>query len=306
MVTIGARQMPSKSRLITVVQIAILALTILVGDVTAAADTLKLPPTTTFVVLEVSNGTQSYFDTKLSQVPAGYDVTNRTYLGWCIDVSTDMPRSPATHTVFLYSSLSPPGDLANEDWKRVNYILNHKKGEAQDIQEAIWYFINLDGEYLPQRSMALAIVDDAKANGTNFAPTVNQTAAVIAYPVFVTNPYEVQISIIEVTVPESGTEPTPTPSQTAPTPTPTSPYASPTPTAPQTTPTPAPTSSPYSSPTPTPSQPVQTSPTPTNGSQGQNGTIGEVIALALIAALIAIFIILLYWRRRKRTEEEKK
>jgi hypothetical protein len=281
-------------------QTAILASSILfLGYVTATDNTLKLPPTTTVVILEASNGTQSYFDTKLSGVPAGYDVTNRTYLGWCIDVSTDMTRSPATHTVVLYSSLSPPGDLVNENWSRVNYILNHKKGEVQDIQEAIWYFINLNSGYLPQRSVTWAIIDDANANGTNFVPTANQIVTVIAYPVYVTNPYEVQISIIEVTVPENAGEPTPTP-----TPVPTSPYAYPTPTSSQTTPTPTPTSSPYSSPTPTPSQPNQTSPTPTNNSQGSTGTIGnEVIPIAVFATLVAILIILLYWRKKRKKKE---
>lgn len=277
----------AKNRFLTITQIVILASAILfVGYVAAADDTLKLPPTTTVVILEASNGTQSYFDTKLSGVPSGYDVTNRTYLGWCIDVSTEMRRSPATHTVVLYSSLSPPADLVNENWSRVNYILNNKKGDVQDIQQAIWYFINLDGEYLPQRSLALAIVDDANANGTGFVPKVSQIAAVIAYPVYITDPNEVQISIIEVTVPERGAEPTSTPMPTV-----------------NPTPTPASTSSPYSAPTPTPSQTDQTSPTPENGSKGSSGTIGyEVIPIALIAALVAMLIILLYWRRKRRKE----
>src|SRR3989304_51690 len=239
----------NSKQLLSVVAMIILTSTILISHAIAADDPLKLPPSTTVVILEASNGTQSYFDTKLSAVPAGYDVTNATYLGWCIDQSAEMTRSPATHTVTLYSSLSPPGDLANENWTMVNYILNHKQGEAQDIQEAMWYFINLNSGYSPQSSVAWAMVRHAKANGAGFVPTQTQIAAVIAYPVFITDPSEVQISIIEVTMPSNGSEPTPTPTQTTPTPTPS--QTTPTPTPPQTTPTPPPS---QTTPTPTSSQ----------------------------------------------------
>lgn len=277
----------AKNRSVTIIQIAILASAILfVGYATAADNTLKLPPATTVIILEASNGTQSYFDSKLSNVPAGYDVTNRTYFGWCIDVSTNMQRSPATHMVILYSSLSPPADLANENWSKVNYILNHKKGEARDIQEAIWCFINLNGEYYTQRSMALQLVEDAKANGANFEPKENQIAAVIAYPVYLTDPTEVQISVIEITIPESGGTPSPTP-------VPTFPYSSPAVTSSSTTPS--------ASPAPTQSQPSQNSPIPSNSSQGSTAiNLNEAIAIALLAALFVIITVYLILRRRKR------
>lgn len=171
---------------------------ILVNHVAAIDSGLNLPPTP--VIIEVSNGTESYFSTKLSNVPSGYDVTNETYLGWCVDVRTDMARSPATHAVVLYSSSSPPGELASEEWDMVNYILNHKQGNALDIQQAIWYFIHTDGNYSPTRAVAWAIVNDALANGSGFVPGNGQMIAVICYPtiLFPSQP-DVQISIIEVT-----------------------------------------------------------------------------------------------------------
>jgi len=167
-----------------------------IGKVNALDDDLNLP--STIVRIEVFNGTKSYFLTKLLDVPEGYDVTNGTYLGWCIDTRAEMTRSPATHPVKLYSSLNPPGDLANKSWDMVNYILNHKRGNATDIQQAIWYFINLDTAYTPTSEVAWEIINDALANGEGYVPSYGEKIAVICYPQYVL-PSEVQVSIIEVT-----------------------------------------------------------------------------------------------------------
>jgi hypothetical protein len=161
---------------------------ILVGYAEATSLNLPLTP----VTMEVSDGIFSYFTTSLSDVPAGYDVHNGTYLGWCIDRETVIPRSPATHEVMLYSSYDPPADLAGYQWDMVNYILNHKQGEMMDIQEAIWYFIDLSGPYTPTTSTAQAIVDDALANGDGFIPGPCEAIAVICYT------RETQMTIIEL------------------------------------------------------------------------------------------------------------
>jgi len=178
----------------------------------ATENDLNLP--TMPVRIEVFDGVESYFLTKLMDVPEGYDVTNGTYLGWCIDTRAEMARSPATHSVILYSSLNPPGELANEEWDMVNYILNHKSenATAKDIQEAIWYFINIDGNYTPTSQAAWQIVNDALQNGRGFTPESGQVAAVICYPInLLVQPSEVQISIIEVEI-KPAQEPQPEPS----------------------------------------------------------------------------------------------
>jgi hypothetical protein len=152
------------------------------------------------VSIEVSDGTESNFITELSNVPLGYDVANGTYPGWCVDVSAEMARSPATHTVILYSSGNPPGELVNENWELLNYILNHKQGTAEDIQQAIWYFIQLDGSYIPTRVTAWTIINDTLAHGVGFIPKFGQIIAVICYPVILFPGQEdVQVSVIEVT-----------------------------------------------------------------------------------------------------------
>jgi len=174
---------------------------VMVSHIAVAADGgLNLP--STLVRIEVSDDTESYFVTVLSDVPAGYDVENGTYAGWCVDRTADMLRSPAVHTVRLYSSIEPPGTLAAEKWDMVNYVLNHKQGSAEDIQQAIWYFINLVGNYTPTSGVAWAIINDAIANGNGFIPGYGQTIAVICFPVVILpQPTDVQINIIEISNP---------------------------------------------------------------------------------------------------------
>ena len=168
---------------------------VLLGSVAFAED-LSLP--STMVTIEVFDGTESYFDTVLSNVLPGYDVENGTYAGWCVDVRTLMARSPAKHEVLLYSSLNPPGELAVEQWDMVNYILNHKQGTFEDVQPAIWYFVHMDGGYTPNRAVAWSMVNDALANGEGFEPACGEIAAVICYPAILFPSEEVQISVIEV------------------------------------------------------------------------------------------------------------
>jgi hypothetical protein len=154
---------------------------ILAAPTSTVHGALNLPSTT--VNIEVRDSTQSYFNTTLSEVPSGYDVANSTYLGWSVDSGTPISHSPATHPVRLYSSLEPPAQLANQSWGMVNYILNHKQGSMPDIQQAIWYFVDIVGNYTPTRTLAWEIVNDTLQKGEGFIPTEDQTVAVICYPV---------------------------------------------------------------------------------------------------------------------------
>jgi hypothetical protein len=169
---------------------------VLVSGVAASGTDLNLPSNP--VIIIVVNGTQSYFETELMNVPSGYDVVNGKYFGWCVDTRAEMLRNTSI-PVYLYSSLNPPGELANEEWDMVNYILNHREGyDLMDVQEAIWYFIHMDASYTPRRQGALQIVNDALANGNGFFPAIGEKVAVICYPTTWLPGEEVQVSIIEI------------------------------------------------------------------------------------------------------------
>jgi len=181
---------------------------ILVSPARAAVYTTLVLPSIP-ITMEAFDDTHSYFNISLSNVPSGYNVINRVYPGWCVDRTRNMTRSPALHQARLYSSLNPPGgELASQNWTMVNYILNHKQGNASDIQDAIWYFVNFNtgGYYLPPTNVtAWAMVNDALANGTGFVPGTGKIVSIILSPVVILPPNtDVQITVIEIRVPLFG------------------------------------------------------------------------------------------------------
>lgn len=184
-----------KGRRIAEIIIFCLLVTSLVFTTPARADgcTVNLPMDP--VTMTVYDGTLSYFETVLSDVPSGYDVTNGMYVGWCVDRRYTIPRDPTSHLVMLYASCDPdslPEDIKYEAWDMVNYILNHMQGMMMDIQDAIWYFVNMVNGYPVSTPAAQAMVNDAMANGVGFVPGPCEVMAIICYP-----EGETQISIIE-------------------------------------------------------------------------------------------------------------
>jgi hypothetical protein len=172
---------------------------VMVLDVRGAEAGLNLPSTPVFI--GVINGTDSYFITMLSAVSSGFDVANGSYAGWCVDVRASMSRIPVIHEVELFSSTDPPSDLVNESWSMLNYVLNHKQGNVQDVQQAIWYFICMGGNYTPTSSLAWVMINDSLANGKGFSPVPGQIVALICYPLLYSHQQDVQISIFEIIYP---------------------------------------------------------------------------------------------------------
>ncbi len=156
--------------------------------------TLSLP---TFpVIINVVNGTVSYYDLTLSGVPDGYDVTNGHFISWCIQRDTIMPRNK-NHNVTLYSSYDPdlPDIVKDYEWPQINYILNHKNGyDKTAIQEAIWFLTDQKSTTNPD---ALDLLQEANEFGADFEPYVDQIIAVIA----IGSPL-IQRVIFEVTLPD--------------------------------------------------------------------------------------------------------
>ena len=154
--------------------------------------TILLPPG--YVTMTVFDGTISYFDVTLSDVPSGYDVTNGNYLGWCVQLGLEMPTGQP-HLIKMYSTYddSMPIYCYNTNWPKVNYILNNKQGNEEDVQHAIWYFIN---GMNTNRPFALSMIADAEANGGSFYPTPGQKIAIIC-----AGCPSIQRIIIEILVP---------------------------------------------------------------------------------------------------------
>lgn len=136
---------------------------------------------------------QCYYYVHLSNVPAGYHVSDGRYLGWCVD-EYHYVYNGKTYTATLYSSYDANNPHPDEDWDKVNYILNHKQGTWRDVQEAIWRFV--DGGNMPSSDAGKAMVADADANGEGFVPAPGQVMAVV---VWINS--NTQVPIIEVAVP---------------------------------------------------------------------------------------------------------
>jgi hypothetical protein len=184
-----------------------MAFLIVAAPVGAQVASLNLPSTTVNAI--VQNDTTSYFVTTLSSVPSGYDVTNATYPGWCIDYTVVMTRNE-TFPALLYSSLNPPvvGDWSSVQWDMVNYILNsalaRATGNFTETQDCIWNFVNNSATYTHTLDTnETAILNDAYANGNGFIPSPGQSVAVIVSPQYVepgSGPF--QDSIIAVPMPQ--------------------------------------------------------------------------------------------------------
>lgn len=186
--------MKNKQLAITLICFALLSGIFLVNAKALSWPTLPPDPVTMNIVL-VESADEWHFITTLSNVPVGYDVSNGVYQGWCVDRRSMI--DPVLE-VYLYSSYDLPAipELHMQEWDLINYVLNHKIPEAttRDIQQAIWNFTKLGYQEAATRPLAIAMVNDAVANGEGFVPGPGQVMAIICYPIL---PCE-QITIIEL------------------------------------------------------------------------------------------------------------
>jgi len=167
-----------------------IALSSLLFSIANATTFPNLP--TSPVNMTVVDGSVSYFTITLSNVPAGYDVSNGDYIGWCLDRGHVMSRSTLLE-VTLYSSLNPPAGLSTKPWNQINYILNNKSGRTVNvIQQAIWYFMGW-WSYGALTTEAKQLVDEANMH-SDFVPAYGQIVAVICLPTDTNQ----QLAMIEV------------------------------------------------------------------------------------------------------------
>jgi hypothetical protein len=126
----------------------------------------------------------SYWRTYLYDFPPGdYDVTEGYYLGWCVDQGHYVTPGEMYYPVYLYSSYDPeiPSYFEDPDWDKVNYIINHKQGTWEDIQNAIWHFISGPGggSYSGWDPDVWAMINAANANGEGYEPDSGDVVAVL-------------------------------------------------------------------------------------------------------------------------------
>jgi hypothetical protein len=150
----------------------VLAISLVAASVALALGLLNLPLVPVTITHGVWNaGTMgSTLDIWLSNVPAGFDVTNGTYAGWCTEDNFQL-NAPVTDLTLVEASGFP--------WDKINYLLNHRTGySAQDVQVAIWLLTGTYAGTFPITAPAQALFDDANANGVGFVPVAGNVVAV--------------------------------------------------------------------------------------------------------------------------------
>jgi len=185
--------------------ISITIILILSGIIIQAGDcnpTVGLPPG--YVTMLVEDGASSWFVMNISDVPHGYDIMDGEYLGWCAQYNIKMSRG-VNHAAALYSSYDPnmPDDFQDENWTKVNYVLNHKQDYNLDrthLQRVIWHYID-DNYELPSDpgSDVQKMISDADENGSDFCPEPGDVIVILADCVA-----SVQRTFLELPLPEPG------------------------------------------------------------------------------------------------------
>jgi len=185
-----------------------LATVVLGGTIALAAGLLSLPfdPVTSNHGPWKEGTLGSTLDITLSDVPAGYDVMNSTYAGWCMEDNHQDNFPPGTQVTLLDSTDDPgtfPASFQAIDWNKVNYLLNHKAGTAEEVQAALWHVLGTQDDIspaLPLTAAAQAMLADANLNGAGFIAGPGQVIAVILYGDGL-GPSGFQATLIEVPVP---------------------------------------------------------------------------------------------------------
>ena len=179
-----------------------IGISIVLGDEPSCIINLPISP----VSADIQEIAQNYFQTTLSGVPLGYDVTNGKYIGYCVNNFAPLYWYMMPIQVMLYSSYCPPEHYKSDGWDNVNYILNNidPSATSRDINIAIYHFVNFGVPFMdPPTAIANQMINDATANGDGFIPDPGQVIAVILDPIEPEETEEIwQDIIIEVPIGE--------------------------------------------------------------------------------------------------------
>jgi hypothetical protein len=202
----GFQMFKRKRRILIAGIIATLSLILAVG-VAYAMGLLNLPDYPVSAQQDwLAGGTGGTVDVTLSGVGTGFDVSNSTYPGWCIEDNGAANFPPGTLVTLFDStgdSSSWPVSYQTVPWDQVNYLLNHQSGTPEEVQAALWLLAWGSSDTFPVTPAAQAMYDAAVANGTGFDPVSGQTVAVMLYGdgIDLTG---FQDAIMEVVVPNDG------------------------------------------------------------------------------------------------------
>ena len=146
---------------------------------------LPADPVTVSQVWYGQAGVNSTMDITLADVGPGYDVSNGTYFGWCLEDNFLNDPPPGSQLRLLDSTDDPANfpppceNFANIPWDRVNYLLNIELpgATAWDVQLALWEVAGTSSGQ-PLSPLAQQLRDLANAHGDGFVPEFGDVVAV--------------------------------------------------------------------------------------------------------------------------------
>ncbi|VVB62047.1 SdrD B-like domain protein [uncultured archaeon] len=179
----------------------LLACSTLTITVAASEPTVRLPGNPVYMTSD-HDGTTSWFDFYLSEVPAGYEITNGVYPGWCVQKYKEMANG--SNPVLLKSCYATdlPSNYKVMSWDKINYIINHRQGKDRvSVQLAIWYFTdNINISTYPTTNAikiaARTIINDTILNGPGYIP---QSGDILAIPIIGAEG-ALQLAFLELTI----------------------------------------------------------------------------------------------------------
>lgn len=139
-----------------------------------AAGLLNLPAAPVTITHGPWNGNAPYstLAITLADVPAGFDVTNGIYAGWCIE-DNGFSNAPQVSGLLVEPTGAP--------WDKINWLLNNWSayGGYYDAQIAIWMLTGTNHTLVT--AAAQDIFNAANMFGAGFVPGAGQYVAVIAF-----------------------------------------------------------------------------------------------------------------------------
>jgi hypothetical protein len=141
----------------------------------------NLPPQN-IVVIHTAIGETSFFNVWFWGIADGYDLTNGTWPGWCLEPNApNTVRDPGTVTAWCSYDSELPGNFSELPINELNYLLNHKYGGPEEIQAAIHLLSWGSSPNREPTENSYAMFNDAVANGGDFVPGPGDLVMILLY-----------------------------------------------------------------------------------------------------------------------------
>jgi hypothetical protein len=135
------------------------------------------------VQMFIRQGPNSRFELFFIDVGNGHDLVDfEFYKAWCLAKGKPIRRN-AIHKIRLYKCYDPdiPPEYRGMGWNQINYVINHKSGSKEAVQQAIWYFTNSE-KPISLGEEASQLVEEANLKGKEYKPGHGELIAIICRP----------------------------------------------------------------------------------------------------------------------------